>query len=54
MVVGFIAGLFVGLGVAYLMHVFYPLHDLQGFVVGIFCILGLGVGALLESRSGTK
>ena len=56
-VAGLLAGIFVGFGLAYLLHVLYPLHDLaslQALIIGVCCILGLVAGAIVESRSGSK
>lgn len=56
-VAGLLAGLFVGLGLAYLLHVLYPLRDLaslQALIVGVCCILGLVAGAIVESRGNAK
>jgi hypothetical protein len=56
-VAGLLAGLFVGLGIAYLLHVLYPLQDLaslQALIIGVCCVLGLVAGAVVESRSNIK
>jgi hypothetical protein len=56
-VAGLVAGLVVGLGIAYLLHMLYPLRDLaslQALIVGVCCMLGLIAGAMVESRSSTK
>ncbi len=56
-VAGLLAGLFVGLGIAYVLHLAYPLRDLaslQALIVGACCMLGLIAGGIVESRSNTK
>ena len=54
---GGVAGVVLGLGIAFLIHLLFPLRDLaslQALVVAVRCLLGLVGGGLVASRSHTE
>ena len=54
---GGLAGVVLGLGIAFLVHLLFPFRDLaslQALIVAVCCLLGLVGGGVVASRSHTE